>query len=129
MFGTWRPLEADPRGQPDTAREVTLRYAFMYVQVPDITFVIKIKVLTQTNLNLDIHEGTPKWNLPICTLPAFRISLQRPSGVFDIIFEILTITNLYLDVHEGISTRYLLICTWLASRISLQRPPGIKHYC
>ena len=31
MPGTWRPLEADPGGQPGTDREVTFRYAFMYV--------------------------------------------------------------------------------------------------
>ena len=31
MFGTWRPLEADPAGQPGTDCEVTFRYAFMYV--------------------------------------------------------------------------------------------------
>jgi hypothetical protein len=31
MFNTWRPLEAHPRGQPGTAREVTIRYAFIYV--------------------------------------------------------------------------------------------------
>ena len=31
MFSTWRPLEADPGGQPGTAMEVTFWYAFMYV--------------------------------------------------------------------------------------------------
>ena len=31
MSGTWRLLEADPGGQPGTDREVTFRYAFMYV--------------------------------------------------------------------------------------------------
>jgi hypothetical protein len=28
---TWRPLEVDPGGQPGTAREVSFRYAFIYV--------------------------------------------------------------------------------------------------
>ena len=31
MSGTWRPLEADLGGQPGTDRQVTSRYAFMYV--------------------------------------------------------------------------------------------------
>ena len=31
MFGTWRPQEADPGGQPGTDCEVTFRYAYMYV--------------------------------------------------------------------------------------------------
>ena len=31
VSGTWMPLEADPGGQPGTDREVTFRYAFMYV--------------------------------------------------------------------------------------------------
>ena len=31
MFDSWRLLEADPGGQPGTDREVTFRYAFMYV--------------------------------------------------------------------------------------------------
>ena len=31
ITGTWRPLEADPGGQPGIDREVTFRYAFLYV--------------------------------------------------------------------------------------------------
>ena len=31
ISGTCRPLEADPGGQPGTDREVTFRYAFLYV--------------------------------------------------------------------------------------------------
>ena len=31
ITGTWRPLEADPGGQLGIDREVTFRYAFLYV--------------------------------------------------------------------------------------------------
>ena len=31
ISGTWRPLEDDPGCQPGTYREVTFRYAFIYV--------------------------------------------------------------------------------------------------
>jgi hypothetical protein len=31
ISGTWRPLEADHGGRPGKGREVTFRYAFMFV--------------------------------------------------------------------------------------------------
>ena len=31
VSGTWRLLEADPVGQPGTDREVSSRYAFVYI--------------------------------------------------------------------------------------------------
>ena len=36
-------------------------------QTANIIFDVKIEILTLTNLYLDIFEGIPKYNLPICT--------------------------------------------------------------
>ena len=58
MSGTWMPLEAVEVGQiPATNREVTFRYAFMYI------FDESIEILTLANLYLDIYEGIPKFDL------------------------------------------------------------------
>ena len=40
MFDTWRPLKADPGGQPGTGSEVTFRHAFMYFNVMPVRISI-----------------------------------------------------------------------------------------
>ena len=50
------------------------------LQVPDIIFIVRIEILTLTNLYLDIHEGIPECDLPISTWLSSWISLQQPPG-------------------------------------------------
>ena len=75
------------------------------LKVLHIIFDVKLEILTPTYLYLDIREGIPKCDLPICNWLAFRISLQRPPNARYYFWSKKwnpELTNLYLVIHEGI---------------------------
>ena len=74
-------------------------------------FFARIKILTLTNLTLDICKCILGDDAYICTWLASR----WPDIIFDARIEILTLTNLPLDIYKGILKGDLYICTWLAS--------------
>ena len=75
-------------------------------------FDVRIEIQTLTNLYLDIHEGIPKYDLPLCTWPTSTASsgIQVPDIIFDLWILILTITYLYLVMQEGTPKYDLPIC-------------------